>query len=108
MTRKTPHPAEGNEILDAVHETARDLRAGGLISKRRMKEYDALCLPEVRAYSSAEIRALRGNLSQAVFATVLNTSPSTVRQWESGAKHPSGPSRKLLQILEKKGLDALL
>jgi hypothetical protein len=30
-------------ILDAVHETARDLHAAGFVSKRRMKDYDALC-----------------------------------------------------------------
>jgi putative transcriptional regulator len=37
-----------SRILDAVHETARDLRAAGVISKRRMKEYDSLCLVSVR------------------------------------------------------------
>lgn len=47
-------------------------------------------------------------LSQAVFASVLNTSLSTVRQWEIGRKQPSGPSLKLLSILEKRGLEALL
>jgi len=43
-----------------------------------------------------------------VLASVLNTSLSTVRQWEIGNKHPSGPSRKLLDLLERKGLDALI
>jgi len=38
---------------------------------------------------------------------VLNTSISTVRQWEIGERHPSGPSRKLLDILERKGLDGV-
>jgi putative transcriptional regulator len=39
---------------------------------------------------------------------VLNTSLSTVRQWEIGDKHPSGPSQKLLSLLERKGLEALI
>ena len=43
-----------------------------------------------------------------MFAAVLNTSLSTVRQWEIGDKHPSGPSLKLLNLLDRKGLDALL
>jgi|ERR1043166_4464559 putative transcriptional regulator len=97
-------------ILDAVHATARDLRDAGFIDKRRMREYDALCLVPVPAYSSRRIRALRARhkLSQAVLASVLNTSLSTVRQWEIGEKHPSGPSLKLLNLLDRKGLEALI
>ena len=75
-----------------------------------MREYDALCLTPVPVYSSRRIRALRGRykLSQAVLASVLNTSLSTVRRWEIGEKHPSGPSAKLLNLLDRKGLEALI
>jgi len=41
-------------------------------------------------------------------AAVLNTSLSTVRKWEIGEKHPSGPSLKLLSLLDRKGLEAVL
>ena len=104
-TRKTTRP-----ILAAVHETASDLYAAGFIDWRRMKNYDALCLAPIPAYSAEKIRALRTRtqLSQTVFAAVLNTSASTVRQWEIGDKQPSGPSLKLLNLLERKGLDALI
>lgn len=99
-----------SRILEAVHETARDLHDGGLIDMRSMRRYDALCLEPVPTYSNVEIQALRKryNLSQAVLASVLNTSLSTVRQWEIGAKHPSGPSLKLLNLLDKKGLEVLI
>jgi putative transcriptional regulator len=75
-----------------------------------MREYDALCLAPVPDYSSRKIRALRARhrLSQAVLASVLNTSLSTVRQWEIGEKRPSGPSLKLLNLLDRKGLEALI
>ena len=107
MTTRTK---TSNHILDAVHETASNLRAAGFIDKRRMGEYDALCLPPVPEYSSDYIRALRTRykLSQAVLASVLNTSLSAVRQWEIGDKHPSGPSLKLLNLLDRKGLEALI
>ena len=97
-------------VLNAVHATARDLHSAGFIDKRRMRQYDALCLAPVPDYSSRKIRALRGRykLSQAVLASVLNTSLSTVRQWEIGDKHPSGPSLKLLDLLDRKGLEALI
>ena len=107
VTKRLPSPSR---ILDAVHETAQDLHAAGFIDKRRMRGYDALCLAPVPDYSSQHIRALRDRLklSQAVLASVLNTSLSTVRQWEIGEKHPSGPSRKLLNLLDRKGLEALI
>ena len=97
-------------ILEPVHETATDLRTAGFISKCRMHEYDALCLAPIRRYSQSKIRSLRKRhrISQAVLATVLNTSLSTVRQWEIGAKKPSGPSLKLLDLLDRKGLEALI
>jgi putative transcriptional regulator len=99
-----------NQILDAVHESARDLEKAGFIDKRRMREYEALCMEPIPEYSSKKIRALRARhkLSQAVLASVLNTSVSTVRQWEIGEKRPSGPSVKLLSLLDRKGLNALL
>ena len=107
MTTKTKSTSR---ILDAVHETARDLHDAGFIDKRRMREFDALCLAPVPEYSSKKIRALRKrhNISQAVLASVLNTSLSTVRQWEIGEKHPSGPSAKLLNLLDRKGIEALV
>ncbi|CAG0962377.1 hypothetical protein GPROT1_00908 [Gammaproteobacteria bacterium] len=99
-----------SRILEAVHETAADFQRLGFIDPRKMREFDALCLAPVAEYDSSRIRALRErcNISQAVLAAVLNTSVSTVRKWEAGGKHPSGPSLKLLDLLDRKGLEALL
>ncbi|MDP2825974.1 MAG: DNA-binding transcriptional regulator [Sulfuritalea sp.] len=96
--------------MEAVHETARDLHKAGFIDMRRMRHYDALCLTPVPEYSSDAIKAVRERykISQAVLASILNTSLSTVRQWEIGHKHPSGPSAKLLDLLDRKGLEALI
>jgi putative transcriptional regulator len=97
-------------ILEAVHDTAADLHKLGFIDKRKMRKFDALCLAPIAPYDSQKIRALRDSLqlSQAVLAALLNTSLSTVRKWEVGDKHPSGPSLKLLDLLERKGLEAVL
>lgn len=97
-------------IFGAVHETASDLHKLGFIDKRKMRRFDVLCLAPIPDYDSAKIRALRDqlHLSQSVLASVLNTSLSTVRQWEIGEKHPSGPSLKLLNLLERKGLEAVV
>ncbi len=50
-------------ILEAVHETATDLRTAGFISKRRMHEYDALCLAPIRRYSQSKIRSSLRNVT---------------------------------------------
>lgn len=99
-----------SRIMDAVHEGARDLHRLGFIDKRKMQRYDMLCLAPVQDYDAAKIKALRERLqlSQAVLASVLNTSASTVRKWEVGDKRPSGPSQKLLDIIDRKGLEAVL
>jgi putative transcriptional regulator len=109
MTTKTKAKTR-SRILEAVHETASDFRRLGFIDKRNMNKFDALCLEPVPEYDSQKIRALRDHLqlSQAVLAAVLNTSLSTVRKWEVGDKHPSGPSLKLLNLLDRKGLEAVL
>lgn len=99
-----------SRILEAVHETATDLHRLGLMDARKMRRYDALCLSPVPSYDSEKIRSLRERyqLSQTTLALLLNTSASAVRQWELGDKHPSGPSKKLLYLLDNKGLDALI
>ena len=99
-----------SRIFEAAHETAQDLHRLGFIDKRKFEKFAALCIEPVPAYDSERIRALRESLqlSQAVLASVLNTSISTVRKWELGDKNPSGPSLKLLSLLDRKGLEAVL
>jgi len=99
-----------SRIIEEMHETARGLHEIGLIDKRRMREFDALCRLDVNEMAPSEIRALRdkAHLSQAVFAAVLNTSVSTVQKWEVGDKKPSGPSLKLLNLIERKGIESVL
>jgi putative transcriptional regulator len=91
-------------------ETARGLHRAGALSDRTMREFDALCLPPVRTLSARQIRAIRSRarMSQAVFAAVINTSVSTVQKWEIGEKRPSGPSLKLLDVIDRKGVEALM
>ena len=107
MTKKAKPKSR---LMEAVHEGARDLHRLGFIDKRKMQKYDVLCLEPVQDYDAARVKALRErlNLSQAVLASVLNTSASTVRKWEVGDKRPSGPSQKLLDLIERKGLEAVL
>ena len=97
------------KILDTVHDTAKGLHEAGVMDTKTMREFDALCLTPVKNLSAAQIKRLRtrNKASQAVFAAYLNTSPSTVQKWEQGQKKPNGPSLKLLNLVQKKSLEAL-
>jgi putative transcriptional regulator len=99
-----------SRILSEVHETAAAMYRAGTIDKQTTREFDALALPQVRDLSAKQIRALRTRtgMSQAVFAAFINTSVSTVQKREIGDKRPSGPSLKLLNVIDKKGIDALV
>ncbi len=99
-----------SRLLAEVHEMATGLSKHGMIDKRRMGDFDALCKLTLTEMAPKRIKALRieSNLSQAVFAAVLNTSVSTVQKWEIGDKKPSGPSLKLLDLIARKGIDVVL
>ena len=95
--------------LAAVHEVALGLADAGTMGKRRLRDFDALCLTPVEPFSPEEIRALRlrQNASQAVFARHLNVTTGLLRQWERGEKQPSGAALKLLTLVARKGLQAV-
>ncbi|WP_315980455.1 type II toxin-antitoxin system RelE/ParE family toxin [Aliamphritea spongicola] len=75
-------------VLDAVHESAKELHKAGAIEQQTMRKFDALCLPPVKQMKGADIRRLRERegVSQPVFAAYLNTSKSTVSKWERDEK----------------------
>ena len=97
------------KILDTVHDTAKGMHDAGVMHTKTMREFDALCLPPVKDLTAVQIKRLRtkSKASQAVFAAYLNTSLSTVQKWERGQKKPNGPSLKLLNLVQQKGLEAL-
>jgi putative transcriptional regulator len=100
--KKEKHPS----ILEVVHETAKGLYDAHIINATTMREFDELCLPKVKELSPSQIKSirLREKVSQPVFAKFLNTTLSTVRQWEQGEKHPRGTSLRLLNLVAEKGL----
>ena len=98
-----------SRILTEINDTVRGLNRIGVLDQQTMREFDVLTVPPVRTLSARQIRAIRSRarMSQAVFAAILNTSTSTVQKWEIGAKRPSGPSLKLLNVIAVKGVEVL-
>jgi putative transcriptional regulator len=103
-------PAQKNRISEVVYETAKDLYAAGAITQITMREFNALCLPRVPSYTPKQIKAIRNRCqaSQQVFAAYMNASPSALQKWETGARKPDNIALKLLSLIDKKGLDALV
>jgi putative transcriptional regulator len=98
--------AATTDALDSVHQLISDLHDVGVVSKQTMRKFDTLCLPPAVEFRPEQIVKIReeAHMSQPVFAVCLGTTKSTVAQWESGAKKPSGPSRRLLEVFAKHGV----
>jgi len=96
-------------ILEVVHESAKGLFEIGLMDAKTMHSFDVKCLPPVKQFTPNQIKQirLREKVSQPVFAEYLNASPSTIKKWETGEKHPTGPALKLLNLVAEKGLGVL-
>jgi putative transcriptional regulator len=61
-----------------------------------------ITIPEIKL-TTYQIKSIRKkmNLSQMVFAKLLNVSPSSIRQWEQGKRKPTGPTKILYELLDK-------
>jgi putative transcriptional regulator len=98
-----------SDASEAIHSAASGLYRAKVIDKKTMREYDDLCIEEPPHYEAKDVARIRKgvNVSQSVFAAYLNTTASTVRQWEQGDKKPSGLAARLLQVVQKHGLEVL-
>jgi putative transcriptional regulator len=105
-----PNTRLTRELLDM----SRDMLAVGIMDKagyeKITKRHLVADQSAVMTLSGAEIRALRekANLSQAVFAHYLNLTTGYVSQLERGAKRPTGPALVLLDVIRRKGIEAIL
>ena len=93
-----------DSIKKAIGDTVQDLINTGIKTSFTEKELNSLrvTIPKVHltVYQIKEIRE-NLNLSQTVFAKLLNVSPSSIRQWEQGKRQPTGATQVLLDLLKK-------
>ena len=57
----------------------------------------------VTEFAEPEVKSIRDKigLSQTRFAGLIGVSKRTLENWEQGRRHPTGPARALLRILDK-------
>jgi putative transcriptional regulator len=99
-----------SSIANSITQTVSDLNKSGIVDDITMKNIETLCIPDIHDYPPEKIVSIRkrNHLSQAALATILNISPSTVQKWEQGKKKPAGASKKLLDVMERKGIEVLV
>jgi putative transcriptional regulator len=102
-------------LMQALLETAKDMQSVGLLDeaafeKITMRHLGVEGRAEVEPVTAEDIRAMRerAHMSQAVFARCLNLTVGYVSQLERGAKRPSGAALVLLNVIRRKGIEAIL
>lgn len=112
MTKKTQKPSR---LTKALLETADDMRRAGVMGapaheKITLRHLGNRPEPGAAPITGEEIRLLRerAHLSQAVFARHLNLTTGYVSQLERGAKRATGPALALLNVIRRKGIEAIL
>ena len=102
-------------VTEAILEMADDMHRIGLMGdaaylKITMRHLGKENTPLARPLKAEEIRAMRerARMSQAVFAHHLNVTTGYVSQLERGAKHPTGAALALLNVIRRKGMEAIL
>ena len=107
-----------SKLMASLLETAQDFRDSGImdertyakITKRNLADEPRFAASQVTMLTAEEIRTIReeSNLSQAVFAKILNVTVGYVSQLERGVKHPTGSALALLNVIRRKGIEAVL
>jgi putative transcriptional regulator len=99
-----------SDVLESVHQMMEGFYETGAIDKKTMREFDESCLIAAPVLQPEEIKAIRESesVSQPVFARYLNVSKNLVSEWERGVKRPGGPALRLLSIVKRKGLEAIV
>lgn len=89
-----------DELIQALTDVRDHVAGRRKVTMRTTK----VTLPKpVEAIRPREIRRIREklNVSQAVFARLLNVPVVTEASWETGRRNPSGAALRLLQIAKK-------
>ncbi len=100
--RRMGKNAVEDDVLATAHGLAAALHGVGALDAASMADMDRLCLPPRPDYGGPAIKRIRAatRMSQPIFARLMGVNKSAVAQWERGAKRPSGPALRLLEVLD--------
>ena len=111
----TARDKKTTRLAQALLETAQDMHKAGILNdesygKITMRHLGVKDRAEIEPLTGEDIRAIRerAHMSQAVFAHYLNVTVGYVSQLERGAKRPTGAALVLLNVIRRKGIEAIL
>ncbi len=105
---------KASPLSQALLETAEDMHRIGLLENGAYEKITMRHLgipkPEIEPLSSEDIRNIREqtHMSQSVFAHCLNVTVGYISQLERGVKRPTGAALMLLNVIHRKGIEAIL
>ena len=92
-------------VKEGLGSLTQDLIDAGLGSPFTEKElnYYGVKIPAIKDITPKRIQTIRKKvqLSQSVFARLLNVSAASIKQWEQGTRNPTGSTKVLLDLLDK-------
>lgn len=101
--------------LKQLQEMAHSFNEIGAVSDETVKRLDTRIraqeirekLPKIMVMEGKDIRAMRDRLgiSQAGLAYTMNMTVASISKWERGEKKPNGAALRLLNILDRKGIE---
>jgi putative transcriptional regulator len=94
--------AEGMRRVGVMTEDDYKLTMRDLKRTRQPDAFSPLTGDDIRGIRE------RAKLSQAVFARYLNLTADHVSKLERGTKRPTGPALVLLDVIRRKGIEAIL
>lgn len=99
-----------SNIQDTINDLSHGLYEAEIIDKKTLRNLTEEDLPLLHEFTGEEIQQMRKkqSLSQSVFARYLNVSPAMIRSLEQGKRHAHGAILKLLNIVERHGINGLL
>ena len=104
-----------SKVSEAILEMARDQYRSGMTDKATHEKITIRLLGTeapgtAKPISAGEIKRIRerAKMSQAAFARHLNLTAGYISQLERGTKQPKGPALALLNVIRRKGFEAIL
>lgn len=93
-----------NEYFDEIHDSIKEVIDSFEKGKKLTHREFSLQAPlqKMAGDEVADLRQKKLNVSQHVFALLLNVSPKTVQAWEQNVNTPSGPALRLLQLVRSR------
>lgn len=102
-------------LVQALLGTAEDMHRTGILdeatyAKITMRHFGVNDEARIEPLTGDDIRAMRerARMSQAVFARYLNLTAGYVSQLERGTRRPTGAALALLNVIRRKGIEAIL